>query len=47
MPAVSLDGIDTIIDHLVGICEAGDVVLAVSNADFGNIWRHLLDALGD
>ena len=33
--------------RLVGSCEAGDVVLVVSNGDFGNIWQRLLDARGD
>jgi aspartate aminotransferase-like enzyme len=33
------------VDHLVGECEAGDVVLVMSNGGFGNIWERLLEAL--
>ena len=43
--AVALDGVDAIVDHLVGECEAGDVVLVMSNGGFGNIWERLLEAL--
>ena len=44
--AVALDGVDAIVEHLAQICRPGDVVLVMSNGDFGNIWQRLLDALG-
>ena len=43
--AVALDGIDAIVEQLVDACEPGDVVLAMSNGDFGNVWERLLQAL--
>jgi UDP-N-acetylmuramate: L-alanyl-gamma-D-glutamyl-meso-diaminopimelate ligase len=43
--AVALDGVPAIVDHLVGFCEPGDVVLVMSNGGFDDIWRKLLDAL--
>ena len=43
--AVALAGADAIVDHLARTCESGDVVLVMSNGDFGNIWQRLLDAL--
>jgi UDP-N-acetylmuramate: L-alanyl-gamma-D-glutamyl-meso-diaminopimelate ligase len=39
------DGPDAIVEHLASACEAGDVVLVMSNGDFGNVWQRLLDAL--
>jgi UDP-N-acetylmuramate: L-alanyl-gamma-D-glutamyl-meso-diaminopimelate ligase len=44
--AVALDGVDAIVEHLAQTCRPGDVVLTMSNGDFGNIWQRLLDALG-
>jgi UDP-N-acetylmuramate: L-alanyl-gamma-D-glutamyl-meso-diaminopimelate ligase len=44
--AVALPGVDAIVEHLVETCAAGDVVLVMSNGDFGGIWGRLLDALG-
>ncbi|MDH3211398.1 MAG: UDP-N-acetylmuramate--L-alanine ligase [Myxococcales bacterium] len=43
--AVALDGVDAIVAHLVRDCEAGDVVLVMSNGAFENIWERLLEAL--
>jgi len=43
--AVALDGVDAIVDHLVGECESGDVVLVMSNGGFDDIWERLLEAL--
>ncbi len=43
--AMALDGVDAIVEHLVDTCEPGDVVLAMSNGDFGNVWERLLQAL--
>ena len=44
--AVALDGVAAIVEHLVQTCRPGEVVLVMSNGDFGNIWQRLLDALG-
>jgi UDP-N-acetylmuramate: L-alanyl-gamma-D-glutamyl-meso-diaminopimelate ligase len=33
-----------IVEHLAATCEAGDIVLVMSNGAFGNIWEHLLEA---
>jgi UDP-N-acetylmuramate: L-alanyl-gamma-D-glutamyl-meso-diaminopimelate ligase len=44
-PATAIAGVDAIVDHLVSFCEAGDVVLVMSNGDFGNIWQKLLAGL--
>jgi len=43
--ATAVDGVDAIVEHLVSFCEAGDVVLIMSNGDFGNIWQKLLAGL--
>ncbi len=43
--AVALDGVDAIVEHLAQTCRPGEVVLVMSNGDFGNIWQRLLDAL--
>jgi UDP-N-acetylmuramate: L-alanyl-gamma-D-glutamyl-meso-diaminopimelate ligase len=45
IPASAIDGVDAIVDHLTAICAPGDVVLVMSNGDFGGIWHKLLDAL--
>ena len=45
VPAAALAGSDAIVDHLAALCAPGDVVLVMSNGDFGNIWQKLLDAL--
>jgi UDP-N-acetylmuramate: L-alanyl-gamma-D-glutamyl-meso-diaminopimelate ligase len=44
-PAVALEGVDAIVAHLVRESAPGDVVLVMSNGDFGNVWVRLLDAL--
>ncbi len=43
--AVALDGPDAIVPHLVDTCREGDVVVVMSNGDFGGIWGRLLEAL--
>jgi UDP-N-acetylmuramate: L-alanyl-gamma-D-glutamyl-meso-diaminopimelate ligase len=43
--ARAIDGVDSIVEHLVANCAPGDVVLVMSNGGFGNIWQKLLDAL--
>jgi UDP-N-acetylmuramate: L-alanyl-gamma-D-glutamyl-meso-diaminopimelate ligase len=43
--AVAIEGVDAIVSHLAARCEPGDVVLVMSNGDFGNIWERLLAAL--
>jgi UDP-N-acetylmuramate: L-alanyl-gamma-D-glutamyl-meso-diaminopimelate ligase len=44
--AVAIDGVDAIVRHLAATCREGDVVLAMSNGDFGGLWEKLLEALG-
>jgi UDP-N-acetylmuramate: L-alanyl-gamma-D-glutamyl-meso-diaminopimelate ligase len=44
--AVAIDGVDAIVDHLVGVHVPGDVVVTLSNGAFGAIWEKLLDRLG-
>jgi UDP-N-acetylmuramate: L-alanyl-gamma-D-glutamyl-meso-diaminopimelate ligase len=43
--AAALEGVGAIVDHLDRSCEAGDVVVVMSNGSFGNIWEKLLDRL--
>jgi len=43
--AVAIAGVDAIVDDLVANCSEGDVVLVMSNGDFGGIWEKLLTAL--
>ena len=45
VPAAAIDGVDAIVDHLAAICAPGDVVLIMSNGDFGDVWHKLLAAL--
>jgi UDP-N-acetylmuramate: L-alanyl-gamma-D-glutamyl-meso-diaminopimelate ligase len=45
VPAVAIDGVDAIVDHLVATRRSGDVVLVMSNGAFGGIWQKLLAAL--
>src|SRR5262245_14283725 len=45
VPAVAIDGVDSIVAHLARETRPGDVVLVMSNGDFGNVWGRLLDAL--
>lgn len=44
--AVAIDGVDAIVDHLVGLHVPGDVIVTLSNGAFGAIWEKLLDRLG-
>ena len=43
--ATALDGVKAIVAHLAGECRPGDVVLVMSNGDFGGIWERLLERL--
>ncbi|TFG95784.1 MAG: UDP-N-acetylmuramate dehydrogenase [Myxococcales bacterium] len=45
VPAVAIDGIDAIVEHLVRESRPGDVVLVMSNGDFDDVWGRLLAAL--
>jgi UDP-N-acetylmuramate: L-alanyl-gamma-D-glutamyl-meso-diaminopimelate ligase len=44
-PAVALDEVDAIVERVAGEARPGDVVLVMSNGDFGGIWEKLLAAL--
>ena len=46
IPAAAADGVDAIVDHLVGLHAPGDVFVTLSNGAFGAIWEKLLDRLG-
>jgi UDP-N-acetylmuramate: L-alanyl-gamma-D-glutamyl-meso-diaminopimelate ligase len=43
--AVALDGVAAIVDHLAAMSLPGDVVLVMSNGDFGGLWGKLLSRL--
>ena len=43
--AVCVDGPDAVVGLLADESRPGDVVLFMSNGDFGNVWERLLDAL--
>jgi UDP-N-acetylmuramate: L-alanyl-gamma-D-glutamyl-meso-diaminopimelate ligase len=43
--ARALDGVDAIVEHLAATSRAGDVVLVMSNGDFGGLWGRLLARL--
>jgi UDP-N-acetylmuramate: L-alanyl-gamma-D-glutamyl-meso-diaminopimelate ligase len=43
--AAALDGPDAIVPELARSCAPGDVVVVMSNGDFGNLWERLLQAL--
>ncbi len=43
--AAALPGADAIVDDLAATCQAGDVVLVMSNGSFGGIWDKLLERL--
>ena len=45
VPAVAIDGVPAIVDHLARECRPGDVVLVMSNGDFDDVWGRLLTAL--
>ena len=44
--ALSLDGVEAIVEELAREAKPGDVVVTMSNGAFGNIWEKLLRALG-
>jgi UDP-N-acetylmuramate: L-alanyl-gamma-D-glutamyl-meso-diaminopimelate ligase len=43
--AVALAGADAIVEHLAATSASGDVVLVMSNGDFGGVWGKLLAKL--
>ena len=43
--AEAIDGVDAIVARLAATCRAGDVVLVMSNGDFGGLWGKLLERL--
>jgi len=43
--AVALGGVAAIVDHLAASATAGDVILVMSNGDFGGLWGRLLERL--
>ena len=43
--AAAIDGVPAIVDHLVANALPGDVVLVMSNGDFGGLWTQLLERL--
>jgi UDP-N-acetylmuramate: L-alanyl-gamma-D-glutamyl-meso-diaminopimelate ligase len=45
--AAALEGVDAIVDHLAAGAAPGDVVLVMSNGDFGGLWGKLLARLRD
>jgi len=47
VPATAIDGVDAIVSHVASNARPGDVVLVMSNGDFGGIWQKLLRALQD
>jgi UDP-N-acetylmuramate: L-alanyl-gamma-D-glutamyl-meso-diaminopimelate ligase len=44
--AAALEGVPAIVDHLAAASAPGDVVLVMSNGDFGGLWGKLLERLG-
>jgi UDP-N-acetylmuramate: L-alanyl-gamma-D-glutamyl-meso-diaminopimelate ligase len=45
--AVAIDGVEGIVDDLARDSRPGDVVLVMSNGDFGGVWEKLLARLAD
>jgi UDP-N-acetylmuramate: L-alanyl-gamma-D-glutamyl-meso-diaminopimelate ligase len=45
LSAVALEGVDAIVADLARTSRPGDVVLFMSNGDFGNVWVRVLEAL--
>jgi UDP-N-acetylmuramate: L-alanyl-gamma-D-glutamyl-meso-diaminopimelate ligase len=43
--ADAIEGVPAIVEKLARDCRPGDVVVVMSNGDFGNLWQHLLEAL--
>jgi len=44
-PATAVDGIGSLVASVAGDSQPGDVILVMSNGDFGGIHQKLLDAL--
>ncbi len=44
--AEAIDGVDAIVERLGATCREGDVVLVMSNGDFGGLWGKLLARFG-
>ncbi|MCL4684305.1 hypothetical protein KJ059_06080 [Myxococcota bacterium] len=44
--AEAIDGVDAIVTRLAATCREGDVILVMSNGDFGGLWGKLLERLG-
>ena len=45
--AEAIDGVEAIVERLAATCREGDVVLVMSNGDFGGLWGRLLERLGE
>jgi UDP-N-acetylmuramate: L-alanyl-gamma-D-glutamyl-meso-diaminopimelate ligase len=43
--AEAVDGVPTLVERLAATSRAGDVVLVMSNGDFGGLWSRLLERL--
>jgi len=43
--AAAIDGVPAIVDHVATHARSGDVVLVMSNGDFGGLWTKLLERL--
>jgi UDP-N-acetylmuramate: L-alanyl-gamma-D-glutamyl-meso-diaminopimelate ligase len=43
--AAALEGVDAIVEHVAAGAQEGDVVLVMSNGDFGGLWGKLLTRL--
>jgi UDP-N-acetylmuramate: L-alanyl-gamma-D-glutamyl-meso-diaminopimelate ligase len=46
VPAVALPDVDAIVAHVATHAQSGDVLVVMSNGDFGGVWEKLLAALG-
>ena len=44
--AAAIDGVPAIVEHLAADAQPGDVVLVMSNGEFGGLWTKLLARLG-
>jgi UDP-N-acetylmuramate: L-alanyl-gamma-D-glutamyl-meso-diaminopimelate ligase len=45
IPADAIEGVPAIVEKLASDCREGDIVIVMSNGDFGNLWQHLLEKL--
>jgi UDP-N-acetylmuramate: L-alanyl-gamma-D-glutamyl-meso-diaminopimelate ligase len=45
--AAAIDGVPAIVEHLAASAQGGDVVLVMSNGEFGGLWTKLLAKLSD